>query len=172
MPNFDVQVVSEAWKNEDDDPLGDPLSMTRRIVGAINLKLNGALAGRELSLRFADDSEVQALNLQFREQDKATNVLSFPATPVPGQDEAPLGDIILAHETVAIEALEQNKTFTNHSQHLILHGILHLLGYDHDTDEKAAQMETLEREVLASLDIDDPYKEVSGTQGSEAAHVS
>lgn len=168
MPNMDVQVTFDAWNNESEDPQGDapsePLSMTRRIVGAATSRLGAQLETREFTVRFASDEEVCALNRKFRNKNAPTNVLSFPAGDMPGQEDPSLGDIILAHETVTREAAEQGKSFTDHTMHLILHGILHLLGYEHDTDELAAEMETLEREILRQLSIADPYL--------EAAHVS
>jgi len=113
----------------------------------------------EVSLLFTNDSRVRSLNAQWRSQDKPTNVLSFatsegggPATPV-------LGDIVLAHETIAREASEQGKTFDDHLTHLIIHGFLHLINFDHIEDGEADEMERLEREICASLGIADPYAE-------------
>ena len=113
----------------------------------------------ELSLVFSDDATVKALNAKWRGKDKPTNVLSFPAFPLkPGGKLPPLlGDVILAFETVAREALEEAKPLDWHISHLVLHGLLHLLGYDHETDAGAEEMEALERRVLASLAIQDPY---------------
>jgi probable rRNA maturation factor len=115
----------------------------------------------ELCIVLADDIEQQRLNSLFRGQDTPTNVLAFPAwepgmRPPPG---APLllGDIVLAFETVAREAAEQSKPFTNHLRHSIVHGVLHLLGYDHQTAGAASIMEALERVILAKLGVPDPY---------------
>jgi probable rRNA maturation factor len=104
-----------------------------------------------LTVKCADDKTVQALNAQFRGQNKPTNVLSFP------NEDAPLGDIILAYETVAREAVDQQKSFTDHTLHLVIHGTLHLLGYDHENDEEAEEMEALEIFYLAKLGIANPY---------------
>lgn len=109
-------------------------------------------ASGEVALALGDDAFVRSLNVQFRGKDKATNVLSFPAGE-PGF----LGDVALARETVAREAAEQGKSQRDHARHLLVHGILHLLGYDHETDEQAIAMETLERRILARLGIADPY---------------
>jgi probable rRNA maturation factor len=109
-----------------------------------------ALTG-ETVVVFADNAAVQALNATFRGQDKPTNVLSFPS---PGADG---GDIILALETVRAEAAAQGKTFADHTAHLIAHGILHLMGYDHLVRGEARRMERLERRVLARFAIADPY---------------
>jgi probable rRNA maturation factor len=113
----------------------------------------------EISLLFADDARVQPLNRDWRSMDKPTNVLSFPSTDLkPGHAlPAVLGDIVLAYETVAQEAVAEGKPFDNHVSHLLLHGFLHLLGYDHQTDAEAVEMETIETRVLASLAIPDPY---------------
>jgi len=117
----------------------------------------------EIAVRFSDDAEVHALNRDYREQDKPTNVLSFPMMPpeeiigAPPGPEYCLGDIILAHETCAHEAEERGITLTAHAQHLVVHGTLHLLGYDHMTDTEAEQMEALERDICATLGLHNPY---------------
>lgn len=106
----------------------------------------------ETTLAFADDAAIRPLNAQFRGKDKATNVLSFP-----GLDGG--GDVILAFETMAKEAEIQGKTLPDHTAHLIAHGILHLMGYDHEQGRaEARRMERLERLVLAGLGISDPYE--------------
>jgi len=113
----------------------------------------------ELSLLFTGDEGVRELNARWRGKDKPTNVLSFPAFPVHPGDALPpmLGDIALAFETVAREAVDEEKPFENHLRHLIVHGVLHLLGYDHETDDEAELMEGLERRALVALAIPDPY---------------
>ncbi|MFD1624635.1 rRNA maturation RNase YbeY [Azospirillum griseum] len=116
----------------------------------------------ELSLVLADNALVQQLNRDYRGKDKPTNVLSFALTEAeePDPEEgAPvlLGDVILAYETVQREAAEQNKSPDDHLSHLVMHGVLHLLGYDHETDDEAEEMEALETRLLASLGIADPY---------------
>lgn len=113
----------------------------------------------EVSLVFADDAQIREINGQWRNKDKATNVLSFPAFPlVPGGMPGPmLGDIIVAHETVATEALDLDKSFEDHLTHLLVHGFLHLFGYDHIDVEDAEEMEALETRILASLGLSDPY---------------
>lgn len=112
-----------------------------------------------VSLLFTDDAAIQKLNQQWRGQDKPTNVLSFPAGESPVEmDIELLGDIALAYETVSREALVEGKIFDHHLTHLLVHGFLHLCGYDHETsDEDAEEMETLERAILARLAIADPY---------------
>jgi probable rRNA maturation factor len=122
-----------------------------------------SISEAELSLRLTSDREVQQLNHQFRGIDKPTNVLSFAALDHTGPalpDGAPvfLGDIAIAAETVAREASEQDKPVTEHLAHLVIHGTLHLLGYDHEAEEEALEMEALERDVLKQHGIDDPYQ--------------
>jgi probable rRNA maturation factor len=113
----------------------------------------------EVSFLFTSDAEVTALNKQWRGQDKPTNVLSFPAFPlkIGMKPKALLGDIVLARETVHYEAEHEHKTFQDHVTHLIIHGVLHLLGYDHETEDEATIMETMERKILNQLGIADPY---------------
>ncbi|MCW2361428.1 MULTISPECIES: rRNA maturation RNase YbeY [Sphingobium] len=119
----------------------------------------------ELSIRLADDAEVQQLNASFRGKDKPTNVLSFPMIQsdliesIENSDdgEVLLGDIILAYQTCAREALERAVSLENHATHLIVHGTLHLLGHDHENDAEAEAMERLEIRALETLGIDDPY---------------
>jgi probable rRNA maturation factor len=105
------------------------------------------------------DKEVQRLNRDFRKIDKPTNVLSFPASlmPVVPGEMAHLGDIVLAYETVAREATDQQKPLSHHVTHLIVHATLHLLGHDHENEDEADIMESKEREILAHLNIPDPY---------------
>lgn len=119
---------------------------------------------REISVRIVDEEEGRALNNQYRQQDKATNVLSFPAvaadeTGLPPELSQALGDIVICGPVVEREAAEQNKELESHWAHLLVHGTLHLLGYDHETDEEADVMETLETRILASRGIADPYAE-------------
>jgi probable rRNA maturation factor len=111
-------------------------------------------AGAGLTVLLASDAAVRELNARFRSQDAATNVLSFPAAANP---EGHLGDVILAYETCAREAAEQGKPLADHLRHLTAHGVLHLLGYDHMSDDEAEVMEDLERVVLAGLGVSDPY---------------
>jgi probable rRNA maturation factor len=109
---------------------------------------------RSVTVLLTDDSAVRELNVRFRQQDKPTNVLSFPAPPNP---EDHLGDVALAYGVCAREAAEQGKPIAHHLQHLVAQGVLHLLGYDHEDDAQAETMESLERVVLAGLGIPDPY---------------
>jgi len=107
-----------------------------------------------LAILLTDDERLRALNGGFRGKDAPTNVLSFPAA---GPDPGGLGDIALAFGVCAREAAEQGKTLAAHLQHLTAHGVLHLLGYDHESDVEAEAMEAKERAILATLGVDDPY---------------
>jgi probable rRNA maturation factor len=117
----------------------------------------------DLSVRLTDDATVQALNLDARGINKPTNVLSFQFLDrndlcrLAGKPAATLGDMALAHETIRQEAKAQGKRFEDHATHLVVHGLLHMLGYDHQEDAQADTMETLERDILAGLGLADPY---------------
>jgi probable rRNA maturation factor len=123
----------------------------------------------ELSVVLADDHLVRALNHRYRGRDAATNVLSFalvdPEAPASAIAEGCLGDVVLARQTIAREAREQNKAPGDHLAHLVIHGILHLCGMDHEEAAEAARMEALERELLAGLGVADPYAGAGGTPG-------
>lgn len=120
----------------------------------------------EVAVRFTSDEEVHVLNRQYRNKDKPTNVLSFPmiqpdlmeaVTENSDDGEVLLGDIVLAHGVCAAEAVERQVSVEDHATHLIVHGVLHLLGYDHMEDAEAEAMEEMERSALASLGLHDPY---------------
>lgn len=111
----------------------------------------------EVSVRIVDTEEGQALNLQYRGRDYATNVLSFPVELPPGVDLPLIGDLVICAPVVAREAAEQGKKPADHWAHLTIHGTLHLLGYDHIDEAEAEAMEALETRVLAGLGISDPY---------------
>ena len=116
----------------------------------------------ELSVRLTDDEEVRGLNAEWRGKDKPTNVLSFPSdAPKIAGAPALLGDIAIAYETLAREAAAEKKPFLHHLAHLAVHGYLHLVGYDHQTDSEAEAMEALERETLAAMRIPDPYADAA-----------
>ena len=117
-------------------------------------KVRGAA---ELSILLTNDEEQHALNREWRGKDSSTNVLSFPQIEPFGPVIGILGDITLARETLEREAAEQGVSFTDHFTHLVVHGFLHILGYDHLTDAEALQMESLETQILGSLGVGDPY---------------
>lgn len=112
---------------------------------------------RELTIRFVEPNESQALNRDYRDKDKPTNVLSFPFESPPGVELPLLGDLVICHDVVSREAVEQQKPLMHHYAHMVIHGTLHLLDYDHVDDDDAHLMEALERRLLANLDIADPY---------------
>ena len=121
----------------------------------------GRIEAAELSLVFSNDERVQELNADYRGKPKPTNVLSFPSNlpgELPAGQEKLLGDVIVAFETISREASEQGKTLENHLCHLIVHGVLHLLGYDHEIDSSADKMEALEIAALAHMSVPNPYK--------------
>lgn len=111
----------------------------------------------EVTIRFVDSEEGRTLNHDYRGYDKTTNVLSFPFEGVPGVALPLLGDLVLCHPVVADEAREQAKRLQDHYAHLVVHGMLHLLGHDHIEEAEAEEMEALEREILAQFAIADPY---------------
>lgn len=155
MPlQIDIAMEAGGW------PAEEELSRyAGNAADAVFTELAIADPASELSVVFTDDASIRALNRDWRGKDKATNVLSFPAFEVAPGDPLPpmLGDIILAFETVSREAALEGKPFAHHLTHLLVHGLLHLLGHDHENDEDAEEMEGLERKSLARLAIPDPY---------------
>jgi len=137
----------------------------RIIAGALDVGHFDVPKYAELSLVLTDDAHIRELNRTWRGHDKATNVLSFPA----GEDNEPdvsddysdqpmlLGDIVIARETLVREAAEEAKSVADHFCHLLVHGFVHLMGYDHEVEAEAEEMEALETEILASLGVADPY---------------
>lgn len=118
--------------------------------------------GAAVSILLTDDATIRAMNRDWRAKDAPTNVLSFQSVPPDRIAQAPaLGDIVLACETVGREAIEAGVSFEAHASHLIVHGFLHLLGFDHEEDEEAERMEALETAILADLGIADPYAELA-----------
>jgi probable rRNA maturation factor len=154
MLTADIVITADCWRAE---PSAEDI-VQRAIVAAA-----GATPGQadraELAVMLTDDAGIRALNHDWRGIDKPTNVLSFPAVALPNVGSQPraLGDIAIAYETTLREATTENKPFGHHLSHLTVHGFLHLIGYDHDTDVDAETMETLERQILARLGIPDPY---------------
>lgn len=131
---------------------------------AVSRWVKAALAGRreeaELVVRIAGSGEARALNRDYRQHDYPANVLSFPFQAPPGFDDMPvLGDLVICAEVVEREACEQGKPVQDHWAHLVIHGTLHLLGYDHMKETEAEVMEGLERDILAGLGIPDPYRD-------------
>lgn len=172
-----VEIEAEGWRAIGDDIAGLVAHAVRAALAAGVPALAEALATRrvagEVSILLADDESVRILNRDYRDRDRATNVLSFPGHDIepdesvikgligdmlPGQPLL-LGDIALALETVTREAAEQGKEMRAHLAHLVVHGTLHLVGYDHVADDEAQVMEALEVKVLAGLGIANPYED-------------
>lgn len=153
---IDVDVEDEFW-----DQIPALEVFTRRVTEAA---FNGAqfdAAGHSVTFLFSDDDTIGALNAEWRGKSVPTNVLSFPVPadlPVPPGEDRPLGDIVLGSGVVAREAAEQGKSLPDHVAHLIVHGILHLLGHDHEDNDDADRMERLETMILKGLGISDPYE--------------
>ena len=145
-PRIDTTLQDEHWPDVDDLVL--PAVMAGLAV------IDAPRIQDELSIVLSDDAQVQALNRQYRGKDKPTNVLSFPMPPESGL----MGDVIFARETIEREAVTQGKSFTDHFTHLLIHGLLHLHGFDHQTDTDADDMEQREIAALAQLGIDNPYQ--------------
>jgi probable rRNA maturation factor len=157
-PLVDIQVQSPLW---DAEPAAE--ATVREAIAAAAKRVPAA---GEVSVALADDATIRTLNRDWRGVDKPTNVLSFPASaPKIEGFPALLGDVIVAYETLAREASEEEKPVLHHLAHLAVHGYLHLLGYDHQTDSEADAMEGLEREILTVLRIADPYR---GTAQNDA----
>ncbi len=157
LPITEVMAVADCWQ---DEPEAEAV-ICRAIAKAAEI-VDAEVGGAEISVMLTDAAGIRKLNATWRGIDKPTNVLSFPA-PQPaaagGAEDAPkmLGDIAIAYETTWKEADEEHKPFAHHLSHLAVHGFLHLIGYDHETDEEAEAMEALEQEALAQLGIPDPY---------------
>ena len=160
----DVLIESPLWEKAE----RDAEAVVREAISRAAAATDVGEPTVEVAVLLCDDAMIAALNAQWRGREEPTNVLSFPAPPAydlspsgpPASDPSVpvhLGDIAIACETVVREAREQGRTVSAHLAHLAVHGFLHLLGYDHQTDEEAEHMEALEREVLATLGISDPY---------------
>jgi probable rRNA maturation factor len=147
---IDVVLDSGLWRKS-----GKGGAIARRTVAQAAAAL--AIKKTEVAIVLTDDLTIRQLNRQWRGIDRATNVLSFPVKQT--ADEQPhLGDIVLAYETIAREARDQDKPFADHVAHLAVHGFLHLVGHDHERSKDATAMERLERDILRQLAIPDPYR--------------
>ncbi|HJE24044.1 MAG TPA: rRNA maturation RNase YbeY [Methylorubrum populi] len=155
--DIDIAVEDARWEAAIPDLEGFVL---RAVEAGLNILPDSAGGPVEVSVLLADDATVQTLNRTWRNKDKPTNVLSFPAAAQPLQPgmARPLGDVVLAYDTLVRESEEQSKAFEHHFAHLLVHGTLHLLGQDHETGEAEADaMEALEIAALRSLGVPNPY---------------
>jgi len=157
IPITEVIVAAECWQDQPDAE-----AVIQRAIDAAAQLSDADVGDTEIAVMLTDDAGIRTLNNNWRGIDKPTNVLSFPAlqpTGPVGEDDPPrmLGDIAIAFETMRREADEAQKPFEHHLSHLTVHGFLHLIGYDHETDDDAEEMEALETEILAQLGIPDPY---------------
>lgn len=167
-PDIDIMIEAEGWS-----ALADLEALTTTCVGASLAESGARLAPAcEMSVTFCDDAAIRELNAQWRKKDSPTNVLSFP-TPGVLKAKPLLGDIVIAYETVAREAEEQGKSLRDHTSHMVIHGFLHLIGYDHETPEEAEEMEALERRIALSLGVADPYADddIGSVEGRRGAGV-
>ena len=153
---IDILIEAEGWNG-----VAGLETLIRRAVMTALASVEDT-EGARVSVLLTDDAAIQKLNAGFRGKNKPTNVLSFPAPEIPGDPEPMLGDLALAYETCAREAEEESKTITDHLTHLVIHGTLHLLGFDHEEEAEAEEMEALETALLAGLGIADPYAEDRG----------
>ena len=147
---IEISVEADAWHQ-----VSGAEAIVRRAAEAA--LADTSASGVEIGVVLTDDAKMRALNLTWRGKDAATNVLSFPAPTGGSMTPRPLGDVVLAYETIAREAAEQRISARDHLAHLTVHGVLHLLGHDHENDRDAETMERFEREILARLGVPDPY---------------
>ena len=155
LPDIEIVRIGGDWP--DDAAIAE---LARRVIGpAIEVAELDMHAEAELCLVLSHDAHVRELNRDFRGKDKPTDVLSFPAGDGFHPADPLIGELVFSAETVARDAAEDGRSFSDHFIHLVLHGFLHLFGYDHETDEDAEVMERLEAEVLSRLGIADPYKD-------------
>src|ERR1700744_1549734 len=167
LPITEVLVVADAWQAEPDAE-----AVIQRAIAAAAELVDADIGEAELAVMLTDDAGIRTLNNNWRGIDKPTNVLSFPAlqpSGPSGPDDAPrmLGDIAIAYQTTRREADDEQKPFDHHLSHLAIHGFLRLIGYDHENDADADDMESLETEILAQLGIPDPYAERDSKAGPE-----
>jgi probable rRNA maturation factor len=160
---IEIIVASSLWGDEEANETRFD-ALIERVATAV---LADAGAAGLVAIQLTDDAGIRSLNKQFLGKDKPTNVLSFPAAPMPGyhmpgsnlpSSDMLLGDIAIAYETVTREAQDEDKHFEDHLSHLVVHGLLHLLGEDHATTADAERMESREIAILATLGIADPYR--------------
>lgn len=166
--NIDFDVPDISWDNSIEDIVSLSREVFKRVIAKVGLS---KYANRiEVSITLTDDASIKKLNHQYLLKDKATNVLSFPAQDIISTKLEKtkihdgfllLGDIIFSYGTIKDESEKQGKDFYNHFAHLLVHGTLHLLGYDHEFEKEAIEMESIEIEILSGLDIKSPYSTIN-----------
>ena len=152
-PQIDVTVALETWSTA----IADVEDVCQRAAAAALAQSNRAAAEIEISVLLCDDGTVSRLNSEYRGRAEPTNVLSFPIGCADAGPETHLGDVAIAFETVVAEAASSHLAIVDHLTHLVVHGVLHLLGYDHQSTREAEKMEALEVEILDRLGVADPY---------------
>lgn len=156
-PAVEIDVQSPLWEAQPE--------AERTVRAAIAAAATHSTSGGEVSILLTDDSAVRVLNKEWRGIDKSTNVLSFPAPENLAKGAAGiLGDIVIAYETLVRECADEDRDFLHHLAHLTIHGYLHLVGYDHQNDAQATEMETLESRIMTRMDLPDPWLDSSREQ--------
>ena len=160
MITLDISVEAEGWSG-----LAEAEALAQRAAAAavaVHARPDAVDEECEAGVLLTDDARIRELNRSWRGKDTPTNVLSFPAPPSPGAHfPRYLGDLALAYETLAREAEDESKPLAHHFAHLVVHGVLHLLGHDHEAEDEAQVMEALEVKALATLGIADPYRDMA-----------
>jgi probable rRNA maturation factor len=160
-PIIDTIIEDKRWEG-----CCDSYALANAAVKAVLSNIETSWTGEvEISFLFCDDEKIRDLNAIWNDKDYATNVLSFPAAP--NKIKTPvtlLGDVILAFDTISKEALEQDKTISSHAAHMLVHGVLHLFGYDHVNDIDADRMESVETRVLHTMGIADPWVSIDSSR--------
>ncbi|HMA52241.1 MAG TPA: rRNA maturation RNase YbeY [Magnetospirillaceae bacterium] len=163
MTEIAIDIAYDAWNQKVPGVEERCRHVAAIALGAAAANVDLPAERLEVSILLTDDDQVRDLNAEYRQQDKPTNVLSFAAldedSPIPPDGPILLGDVIVAFQTTEREARDEGKSFADHLSHLVVHGVLHLLGYDHIADDEAEEMESLERSILAALGVSDPYKD-------------
>lgn len=151
-----LHIKDERWEER----IPNISTLTQKAVSKTLQFLQLGILDLEMSVVFADDPFLQEYNVRYRGKDKPTNVLSFSAlgTPLVVKEGDNLGDIMIAYETMEKEAQAQGKTLQDHTVHIIVHGVLHLIGYNHEEDDEAEKMEKTEIEILKTLGVQNPYE--------------
>jgi probable rRNA maturation factor len=159
-PSVEIDVQSPLW---DAQPEAEATVRAAVIAAAAH-----STSGGEVSILLTDDSAVRVLNREWRGIDKATNVLSFPAPEKLSKGAAGiLGDIVIAYETLKRESADEDRDFLHHLTHLTVHGYLHLVGYDHQSDAEATRMEALESKIMTRMQLPDPWRDIKQDRNRE-----